>query len=131
MARNSSDERNSHPLDVALGVRVRLRRKELGLSQSDLANATGITFQQVQKYEKGTNRISFSRLVEIAQALGCNVRDLIGDLESNKAARAQSKNTSGLRLTGAADLLEAYNHIRSAESRRALLKLARQLAGDE
>lgn len=75
-----------HPLDVALGVRIRWRRQELGLSQSDLANRIGITFQQVQKYEHGANRVSFSRLVEIAQAMDCRVTDLVGDLDIPRAS---------------------------------------------
>ncbi len=64
-------DHSPHPLDVALGCRIRLRRRELGLSQAHLARQLGITFQQVQKYERGTNRVSFSRFVEIAQALRC------------------------------------------------------------
>jgi transcriptional regulator with XRE-family HTH domain len=58
-----------HPTDRHVGARVRHRRMALGLSQSDLGNVLGITFQQVQKYEKGTNRISASRLQRIAEAL--------------------------------------------------------------
>ena len=55
--------------DVLVGTRVRIRRVELGLSQTQLANALGVTFQQVQKYEKGTNRIGASRLHAIAGVL--------------------------------------------------------------
>ena len=90
MARNS-DEHTPHPLDIALGSRVRLRRKELGLSQDQLARAVGITFQQVQKYEHGTNRISFSRLVEISEALECSVGDLIGNLDKSKSSGSFSQ----------------------------------------
>eukprot|EP01033_Poteriospumella_lacustris_P022285 gene22285-16716_t len=57
------------PLDVALGRNIRIRRKSLGLSQSALASAVGLTFQQVQKYESGANRVSFFKLVEISTAL--------------------------------------------------------------
>src|SRR5687767_11662651 len=56
--------------DVLIGAKVRLRRKELGLSQQKLAATLGITFQQIQKYEKGTNRIGAGRLMEIAASLG-------------------------------------------------------------
>ena len=59
----------SKPVDVYVGARVRARRLELGISQEKLANAIGLTFQQVQKYEKGSNRISSSRLVQLANAL--------------------------------------------------------------
>src|SRR5580704_11010674 len=95
MARNS-DEHTPHPLDIALGARVRLRRKELGLSQDQLARSIGITFQQVQKYEHGTNRISFSRLSEIAGALDCSVGDLIGNLDKSKSSGALSRQIANL-----------------------------------
>jgi transcriptional regulator with XRE-family HTH domain len=74
-------EHVSHPLDIALGARIRIRRKTLGLSQDDLASQIGLTFQQIQKYERGANRVSFSRLVDIARTLKCRVQDLIGDLD--------------------------------------------------
>lgn len=51
------------------------------MSQTALANAVGVTFQQIQKYERGFNRVSFSRLVDIAHALDCRVLDLIGDVD--------------------------------------------------
>jgi transcriptional regulator with XRE-family HTH domain len=70
-----------HPLDVALGVRIRRRRMELGFSQEDLARRIGISFQQIQKYEQGVNRVSFSRLVEISHALNCTVMYIVGDLD--------------------------------------------------
>lgn len=59
----------SHPVDIFVGKKLRLRRKLLGLSQETLASAVGITFQQVQKYERGVNRVSASRLAEFADAL--------------------------------------------------------------
>ena len=58
------------PVDTHVGALVRQRRLELGMSQEKLADAIGLTFQQVQKYEKGTNRIGSSRLMQIANALG-------------------------------------------------------------
>jgi len=130
MARNS-DEHAPHPLDIALGSRVRLRRKELGMSQDLLARAVGITFQQVQKYEHGTNRISFSRLVEISEALECSVGDLIGNLDKSKSSGSLSKQIAHLTEPGASDLLEAYASIESPKRRRAILNLARQLASDQ
>lgn len=125
------DEHTPHPLDIALGSRVRLRRKELGLSQDQLARSVGITFQQVQKYEHGTNRISFSRLVEIAEALDCSVTDLIGNLDKSKSSGSLSRQIAFLTEPGASDLLEAYASIDSPKRRRAILNLARQLANDQ
>jgi transcriptional regulator with XRE-family HTH domain len=117
-----------HPLDVALGSRIRLRRRELGFSQEQLARAVGITFQQVQKYEHGTNRVSFSRLVEIAHALNCGVTDIVGDLDQPGTTAPFSRHVASLNEPGAAELLEAYASITSPRHRRAILNLARQLA---
>ena len=129
MPRKSGDDA-PHPLDIAMGVRVRQRRKELGLSQSDLGQAVGITFQQVQKYEHGTNRISFSRLVEIAHALDFNVADLIGELDKTKSTGSFSRQMAQLAEPGASELLMAYSIIESPKRRHALLNVARQLARD-
>ena len=62
-----------NPIDVHVGSRIRLRRTLLGISQTALAEAIGLTFQQVQKYEKGANRVSSSRLVDMANALDVSV----------------------------------------------------------
>jgi transcriptional regulator with XRE-family HTH domain len=59
----------AHPVDLYVGARVRFRRKQVDMSQEKLANALGLTFQQVQKYERGANRISCSKLVEMAKAM--------------------------------------------------------------
>jgi transcriptional regulator with XRE-family HTH domain len=117
-----------HPLDIALGSRIRLRRRELGLSQEQLARQIGITFQQVQKYEHGANRVSFSRLVEISQALKCGVMDIIGDLDKSKDSSLFSQHIARLNEPGAAELLEAYASIKSPKHRRAILNLAKQLS---
>ncbi len=78
------------PIDAAMGAAIRKRREAKGLSQTALAEACGITFQQVQKYEKGTNRVSVSRLVQIASKLETTPGDLFQDIgpESEKHARA-------------------------------------------
>ena len=64
------------PVDVIVGKKIRARRRVLGMSQASLADQLGITFQQVQKYEKGTNRVSASRLQQTADALGLRISDL-------------------------------------------------------
>jgi transcriptional regulator with XRE-family HTH domain len=69
-------------MDLALGTTIRLRRRSLNMSQSELAELCGVTFQQIQKYENGSNRISFSRLVKISDALRCRVTDLVGPLDN-------------------------------------------------
>ncbi len=67
------------PIDIAVGARIRARRKLLGISQQALAERIGLTFQQVQKYERGTNRVSASKLVRIAEVLQTSAADLIGE----------------------------------------------------
>lgn len=129
-AKHAVDEHTPHPLDIALGARVRLRRKELGLSQDELARAIGLTFQQIQKYEHGTNRISFSRLMEIAEALECRAFDLIGDLDTKagKAPVGPTKYIAMLKDPGALKMLETFVTITSPRRRTAVLNLAREMA---
>lgn len=79
--------REASAVDRALGKAVHDRRRELGVSQEALASALGITFQQVQKYEKGTNRIAASRLYDISRALKMPVGDFYADLTAKLAAR--------------------------------------------
>lgn len=96
-------------LDVAIGAAIRLRRVDLGMSQSSLAEACGVTFQQIQKYEGGLNRISFSKLVRLAQALDCRVQSLIGDIDkSDDSARVQMEISQLAATPGADHLLRAY-----------------------
>jgi transcriptional regulator with XRE-family HTH domain len=119
-----------HPnrLDVALGLRIRERRKALSVSQTALANAIGLTFQQIQKYERGFNRVSFSRLVDIAHALDCRVIDLIGDLDdAGVPSPLFRQDTAHLREAGAPDLLTAYAAV-PPPLRRAVLKLVQEIA---
>lgn len=89
-AKHFAIKRRALPEDVAVGQRVRGHRIELGMSQTSLADAIGITFQQVQKYEKGTNRISAGRLQKIAAALKMSPSALLGAKEtSNETSLAE------------------------------------------
>jgi transcriptional regulator with XRE-family HTH domain len=114
------------PIDIAIGARVRLRRKSLNLSQGALAARVGVTFQQVQKYERGANRISGSMLVAVAQALETSVGWLVGE-ESQGGAEAEALLQS-LAVSGAQELLEAYAAITRPAARHALIVLAREMA---
>ena len=118
-------------LDVALGLRIRERRKSLAMSQTALADAVGITFQQIQKYERGFNRVSFSRLVEIGHAIDCRLVDLIGDLdETGTSSPAFRGDTAHFRVNGAPELLAAYAAIpRSLQ--RPILNLIVKIAADQ
>lgn len=75
-----------HPIDVHVGLRIRARRKAVGVTQEALAKALGLTFQQVQKYERGSNRVSASKLYEAAAFLGCEISELFPPIERNPAA---------------------------------------------
>ena len=77
-----SSTKTPDPMDIALGAAVRIRRRTISMSQEALAEQCGVSFQQIQKYENGANRISFSRLVQIARALRCRVTDLLDVLET-------------------------------------------------
>lgn len=79
---------NPNPVDVHVGSRVRLRRTLLGMSQEKLGAALGLTFQQVQKYERGTNRIGSSRLYQLGRILEVPVSFFFDDMPSETAASA-------------------------------------------
>ena len=74
------ESRSADPIDVHVGGAVRARRKTLGVTQEALADRVGLTFQQVQKYERGFNRVSASKLYAIAGALGCEPGDFFAGL---------------------------------------------------
>ena len=74
-----------NPIDVHVGGRIRMRRLLLGMNQETLANALGLTFQQVQKYEGGANRVSASRLSAMAEILGVPISYFFGDLRPDDA----------------------------------------------
>ncbi len=129
--KDSPQEHSPNRLDVALGLRIRQRRKGLGVSQTALADAIGLTFQQIQKYERGFNRVSFSRLVDIAHALDCRVVDLIGDLDdAGMPSPLFRQDTAHLRESGAPELLAAYAAA-PPSLRRVVLKLVTEIAKDQ
>jgi transcriptional regulator with XRE-family HTH domain len=111
------------PLDAEIGGRIRHIRKLRGLSQTELGVVLGVTFQQIQKYERGTNRISASALVLLARALDIAPSALLG-------AQTETLPKLDWRLlseTGAHEFMEAMSRIRSAQGRRVVLDLARGL----
>jgi transcriptional regulator with XRE-family HTH domain len=90
-----ASEGSPNPIDVHVGSRIRLRRTLLGISQMALAEAIGLTFQQVQKYEKGANRVSSSRLVDVANALEVSVSHFFEEM----TAAVQKQTPSALMIT--------------------------------
>jgi transcriptional regulator with XRE-family HTH domain len=123
----ASDARAADDLDRALGNAIRLRRRSLNLTQEQLAKACGISFQQVQKYENGANRVSFSRLVQIAQALACRVTDLTSALEQPEMASVDFEFLKLMTVPGAVDLLKRYEAM-TPEARRLLVELLQSTA---
>lgn len=119
---------STDPVDFAIGARLRARRRQLNLSQTELAVKLGVSFQQVQKYERGVNRVSGSTLVAAAAALETTVGWLVGE----EGAAAQSDDVfKALATAGALEILQAYSRIPDARARAALLALAQQMAEPE
>ena len=115
----------SHPIDIYVGKRVRLRRKLLGLTQSDLANKLDITFQQIQKYEKGENRISASKLYEIGATLGNNVAYFFDGYEAQEESieADNHQDISILDNNDAIQLVRSFSTIKNSKLQKKLLSL--------
>jgi transcriptional regulator with XRE-family HTH domain len=119
MAAESRNPR-SGALDVMLGERIRRRRRELGLSQSALGAKLGITFQQVQKYENGANRVSATMLIKLSNALALSVSEILSEIDPG-APPVDAKGQD-------AQLAAAFARISSTEMRAAVLVLVEGLA---
>ena len=110
-------------VDVQVGCRVRAIREMRGMSQGELGNAVGVTFQQMQKYEKATNRISASRLVQIATVLNVPVTEFF-----EASGTAGSLPLADFAVKDSAALLKAFAAIPTRSGRRIVLDFARELA---
>ncbi len=115
------------PNDIEVGQRVRAIRLERGMSQEKLGDALDLTFQQVQKYEKGTNRIGAGRLQHIAEVLGVPVADFFAAAAGRTAAGSESLFELA-DAGGALRLLRAYSKISSPALKQSLMSLAEQIA---
>ena len=123
------------PIDVHVGYRLRLRRMMVGMSQVKLAKNVGLTFQQIQKYEKGTNRICASRLYEFAGILDVPVEYFFHDTDVEVEASATAKVSTGevysiydfLNSHEGVELNRAFMQIKKAKVRRIVLDLMRTL----
>jgi transcriptional regulator with XRE-family HTH domain len=118
-----------HPVDIHVGKRVRQRRWMVGVTQQQLAEAVGIKFQQIQKYETGMNRISASRLWDIAEALDVPVAFFFEGLEVNEIATPEGQSIPGDLMADkeALELVRSYYTIPENQRRR-LFELARVLS---
>jgi len=123
-----------HPVDVHVGGRLRQRRIMLGISQEKLADAIGLTFQQVQKYERGTNRIGASRLYELSRALDVpvgfffeNMSREVGGARGMSEAAAPAFDTPVLDRDDL-ELVRLHRQIGDSGLRRRLFELAKAIA---
>ena len=126
-----NDERAANAIDRKLGQRVRSRRLEIGMSQERLAELLGVTFQQVQKYEKGVNRIAASRLWDIAAALEQPIARFFEGLAGGRSAGvAESRHNyidDALATPEGAQLMSLFAGIKNQRLRRKVVELVRTL----
>ncbi len=127
-----------NPIDKHVGSRVRMRRIMLGMSQEKLGEALGLTFQQIQKYEKGTNRVGASRLQQIADTLQVPVAFLFegapdsGGMETGFGESPSTAYVSDfLASSEGLALTRAFTRISDAKLRRSIVELVEQIAGRE
>ena len=134
--RSTTAKRSPHAVDRYVGDRVRMRRKMQGMSQEKLGDALGLTFQQVQKYEKGTNRIGAGRLQQIASIQQVPISfffegapgsssSVLEEMPSSAYVSDFYATSDGLALT------KAYLRIRNAKLRRSIVDLVKQISGDD
>ncbi|WP_137388316.1 helix-turn-helix domain-containing protein [Rhodoligotrophos defluvii] len=133
-------KRNPNPIDVHVGSRVRMRRMLIGMSQEKLGEQLGLTFQQVQKYEKGSNRVSASRLYQMGRILGVNVQYFFDELPHTTVSAALEPGfaeSAGepiimdfLTSSEGLQLNKAFTQIKDPGVRRKVVELVRTLAGE-
>ncbi|MDC7683316.1 helix-turn-helix transcriptional regulator [Asticcacaulis sp. BYS171W] len=130
----SQPSRGIHPVDHHVGRAIRRRRKALGLTQLELALAVGKTFQQIQKYERGTNRVSASVLYDMATFLRCPIArffDGIGNSEQTEPASMDDASTAHFLLTAeGAGLVRHFPTISSPDIRRKITELVKAIVAD-
>lgn len=133
---NKHAPRSPNPIDIHVGTRVRLRRQVMKMSQEKLGDQLGVTFQQVQKYERGANRVGASRLWKMSQVLDVNVGFFFDGLDQAGAITEFSEDDQMpivydfINSTDGVNLAKAVSQIKNKAVRRQILELARSLAKD-
>jgi transcriptional regulator with XRE-family HTH domain len=129
---NLAADTEPNPIDRHVGLRIRLRRKELGISQEKLAESIGLTFQQVQKYERAANRVSASKLWEMARALSTTVAYFYEGLptDGRSLPAIGPKLEDFLLTTEGMELVRYFPQIQRQGVRRQILELVRTMAED-
>jgi len=127
-------ERGPNPVDRHVGLRIRMRRKELGISQERLAESIGLTFQQVQKYERAANRVSASKLWEMSRALSTNIGyfyEGLGDgVEPRGSNLPREAMQEFLMTPEGIELAALFPKVPKGRVRRRILDLVRAMADD-
>jgi transcriptional regulator with XRE-family HTH domain len=136
----TASQGNPNPIDVHVGSRLRQRRTLLGMSQGKLANALGLTFQQVQKYERGANRVGSSRLFDLARVLGVPVSYFFDEMSASTSARSPGRlrgmpelkplvyKPDPMAKRETLKLVRAYYRITDARVRKRVFNLTKSLA---
>jgi transcriptional regulator with XRE-family HTH domain len=130
--------RKPHPVDVYVGARVRQRRTLLGMTQTDLGEAIGLSYQQVQKYEIGTNRIGASRLYDLSRILDVSIEYFFDDMPPKVSASSPGKGRGTMKGLPSFDLnlltkretlafVRAYYKIEDADARKRVYELTKAL----
>lgn len=131
-------KRNPNPIDKYVGSRIRMQRLLIGMTQAKLGDAIGLTFQQVQKYEKGTNRVGASRLQQISSALGVapafffeGVPTAAGDRRANEADPMPVYVSDFLATADGLALMKSFIRISSPKVRRAIVALVETISPEK
>ena len=132
---------NPHPVDVYVGSRLRLKRTCLGMSQDAVGKKIGVTFQQIQKYERGINRMGASRLYDFAKALGVQISyffEGFGDYSMNdpQVLGASESNTAPFEHEGVSnretlEVMRAYYRIKNPDIRKRVVDLIKAMGAEE
>jgi transcriptional regulator with XRE-family HTH domain len=137
MARKRSlrkNQRSSGPQDIELGKRIRLRRVEQEISQGELGKALGVTFQQVQNYEKGVNRVGAAQLQQIATTLDVPVTFFYEDVKAGKKAIDEKREVDSLLFLDSSfglKLLRAYASVKDKNLQRQFVLLIESIVANE
>jgi transcriptional regulator with XRE-family HTH domain len=127
------NKRSGDPRDTEIGKRIRALRLERGLSQTELGNLLGVTFQQIQKYEKGANRVAAGRLQRVAESLDVPITFFYSGSPSDSDGTSVNDTVDVglgfLETAGAVRLVRAFSRIQDPEMRRALVELTEKIAG--
>ena len=131
----TAEDEAPDPVDISVGGRLRQRRTLLGMSQEKLGRAVGLTFQQIQKYERGVNRIGASRLLQLSRVLGVPIAYFFEDVPAPKSGRAAQQTVAPAAAEDdpfsrreTMELVRAYYAITNPHVRKRVLDLVRALS---